>query len=131
MLSNIVPPIMFPVHGFPGFCLPRVRNAEMLKEPMPEVRQEGVLPRELPRLRASALTGGKQYGSVTDVLQIVYGQDFGAILKEYVENHLAELHRIPATFSCRRRSFPIISRRKRRSTEENSRSTMWRAHMKQ
>lgn len=94
MLSYIVPPIMFPVHGFPGFCLPRVRNAEMLKEPMPEVELEDVLPRELPRLRASALTGGKQYGSVMDVLKIVYGQDFGAILKEYVENHLAELHRM-------------------------------------
>ena len=94
MLSYIVPPIVFPVHGFPGFCLPRVRNAEMLKEPMPEVMKKDVLPRELPRLRTSALTGGKQYGSVTDVLQIVYGQDFGTILKEYVENHLAELHRM-------------------------------------
>ena len=94
MLSYIVPPIMFPVHGFPGFCLPRVRNAEMLKEPMPEVMKKDVLPRELPRLRASALTGGKQYGSVIDVLQIVYGQDFGAILKEYVENHLKDLHKM-------------------------------------
>jgi len=66
MLSYIVPPNMFPVHGFPGFCLPRVRNAEMLKEPMPEVELEDVLPRELPRLRASALTGGKQnYTRVT------------------------------------------------------------------
>ena len=94
MLSYTVPPIMFPVHGFPGFCLPRVRNAETLKEPMPAVKQKDALPRELPRLRASALTGGKQYGSVTDVLQIVYGQDFGAILKEYVENHLEDLHKM-------------------------------------
>jgi hypothetical protein len=93
MLSYIVPPIMFPVHGFPGFCLPRVRNAEMLKEPMPEVELEDVLPRELPRLRPSALTGGKQYGSVMDVLQIVYGQDFGAILKDYVDTHQEELYK--------------------------------------
>ena len=94
MLSYIVPPIMFPVHGFSGFYLPRVRNTETLKEPMPAVKQKDVLPRELPRLRTSALTGGKQYGSVMDVLQIVYGQDFGAILKEYVENHLEDLHKM-------------------------------------
>ena len=93
MLSYIVPPIMFPVHGFPGFCAPRMRHAETLKEPMLEVKRKAVLPRELRRIRASALTGNKKYGSVMDVLQIVYGQDFGAILKDYVETHLEELHR--------------------------------------
>ena len=92
MLSYIVPPIMFPVHGFPGFCQPRVRNAESLKEPMPEVRKKDMSPRELRRIRESALTGGKQYGSVMDVLQIVYGQNFGAILKDYVDTHQEELY---------------------------------------
>ena len=71
MLSYIVPPIMFPVRGFPGFCAPRMQYTETLKEPMLEVKRKAVLPRELRRIRASALTGGKQYGSVMDVLQIV------------------------------------------------------------
>lgn len=71
MLSYIAPPIMFPVHGFPGFCVPRMRYAETLKEPMLEVKRKAVLPRELRRIRASALTGDKKYGSVMDVLQIV------------------------------------------------------------
>ena len=93
MLSYIVPPIMFPVHGFPGFCAPRMRYAETLKEPMLEVKQKAALPRELRRIRASALTGDKKYGSVMDVLQIVYGQDFGAILKEYVDTHQEKLYK--------------------------------------
>ena len=93
MLSYIVPPIMFPVHGFPGFCAPRMRYAETLKEPMLEVKQKAALPRELRRIRASALTGDKKYGSVMDVLQIVYGQDFGAILKDYVDTHQEELYK--------------------------------------
>ena len=88
MLSYIVPPIMFPV-----LCAPRTQCAKPLMEPMPAVRQKEMLPRELPRLRASALTGGKQYGNVMDVLQIVYGQDFARILENYVETHLVELHR--------------------------------------
>ena len=93
MLSYIAPPIMFPVHGFPGFCVPRMRYTETLKEPMLEVKRKAVLPREMRRIRASALTGDKKYGSVMDVLQIVYGQDFGAILKDYVDTHQEELYK--------------------------------------
>ena len=93
MLSYIAPPIIFPVRGFPGFCAPRMQYAETLKEPMLEVKRKAVLPRELRRIRASALTGDKKYGSVMDVLQIVYGQDFGAILKEYVDTHQEELYK--------------------------------------
>ena len=93
MLSYIAPPIMFPVHGFPGFCVPRMRYTKTLKEPMLEVKRKDVLPRELRRIRASALAGDKKYGSVMDVLQIVYGQDFGAILKDYVDTHQEELYK--------------------------------------
>ena len=93
MLSYIAPPIMFPVHGFPGFSVPRMRYTKTLKEPMLEVKRKDVLPRELRRIRASALTGDKKYGSVMDVLQIVYGQDFGAILKDYVDTHQEELYK--------------------------------------
>ena len=64
MLSYIVPPIMFPVHGCLGFCAPRMQYAETLKEPMLEVKQKAVLPRELRRIRASALTGDKKYISL-------------------------------------------------------------------
>jgi len=93
MLSYIAPPIMFPVHGFPGFSVPRMRYTKTLKEPMLEVKRKDVLPRELRRIRASSLTGDKKYGSVMDVLQIVYGQDFGAILKDYVDTHQEELYK--------------------------------------
>ena len=93
MLSYVVPPIMFPVHGLSFYRAPRVRYVETLKGPLPKVKKKAeVLPRELPRLRASVLTSGKKYGSVMDVLQIIYGQDFGTILKDYVENHQVELH---------------------------------------
>ena len=92
MLSYIVPPIMFPVYGFSRFCAPKMQCAQMLKEPMLEVNRKAVLPKELHRIRASALTGDKKYGSVMDVLQIVYGQDFGAILKDYVDTHQEELY---------------------------------------
>ena len=105
MLSYIVPPIMFPVHDFPGFCAPKMRYAETLKEPMLEAKREAVLPRELRRIRASALTGDKKYGSVMDVLQIVYGQDFGAILKDYVDIGSigsALIGRVRASLSSRR-----------------------------
>jgi hypothetical protein len=70
-----------------------MQYAETLKEPMLEVKRKAVLPRELRRIRASALTGDKKYGSVMDVLQIVYGQDFGAILKDYVDTHQEELYK--------------------------------------
>ena len=40
MLSYIAPPIMFPVHGFPGFCVPRMRYTKALKEPMLEVKRK-------------------------------------------------------------------------------------------
>ena len=42
MLSYIAPPIMFPVHGFPGFCVPRMRYAETLKEAMLEVKRKWI-----------------------------------------------------------------------------------------
>ena len=93
MLSYIVPPIRFSLLGFPAFCAPRMRYAKTLKEPMLEVRRKAVLPMELRRVRTSALTGNKKYGSVMDVLQIVYGQNFGAILKDYVDTHQEELYK--------------------------------------
>jgi len=89
-----------------------MRYAETLKEPMLEVKRKAVLPRELRRICASALTGDKKYGSVMDVLQIVYGQDFGAILKDYVDTHQEELYKkgIMICLSATARSAP---RRKR------------------
>jgi len=79
---------------------------------MLEVKRKAVLPRELRRICASALTGDKKYGSVMDVLQIVYGQDFGAILKDYVDTHQEELYKkgIMICLSATARSAP---RRKR------------------
>ena len=92
MLSQFVLPVLFPVYGFTGYDSRKIANI-VIKKPLPEDKKRNTLPRELTRVRTSALTNGKKYGSVIDVLRIVYGQDFGAILKEYVESHLDELHR--------------------------------------
>jgi len=93
MLSQFVLPVLFPVYGFTGYDARKIPNVVVIKETQPKVRKTCEMPRELTRVRPSALTNGKKYGSVIDVLRIVYGQDFGAILKEYVESHLDELHR--------------------------------------
>jgi len=87
MLSQFALPVLFPVYGFTGYDSRKIANI-VIKKPLPEDKKRNTLPRELTRVRTSALINGKKYGSVIDVLRIVYGQDFGAILKEYVESHL-------------------------------------------